>query len=133
MEVQLTPRQAACALETAAWASPRVARSLEKLTRGSSATAFLSNSRADHFESGKGLKLKVLLEICVRKGCSEIAVRKYCSKLLCEVTCLCNAVLTPTCRSSACKVHGITSYLCISILSHMEVSAVTSSVSAGYY
>ena len=98
---------AACALETAAWASPKAARSLEKLARGSSATALLSNSCADHLESGKGLKLKVLLEIFVRKGCSEIAVRKYCSKILFEVTCLCNAVLTPTSRSSACKVHGM--------------------------
>ena len=98
---------AACALETAAWASPKAARSLEKLARGSSATALLSNSCADHLESGKGLKFKVLLEIFVRKGCSKIAVRKYCSKLLFEVTCLCNAVLTPTSRSSACKVHGM--------------------------
>ena len=98
---------AACALETVAWASPKAARSLEKLARGSSATALLSNSCADHLEAGKGLKFKVLLEIFVRKGCSEIAVRKYCSKLLFEVTCLCNAVLTPTSRSSACKVHGM--------------------------
>ena len=86
---------------------PKAPRSLEKLARGSSATALLSNSCADHLEAGKGLKFKVLLEIFVRKGCSEIAVRKYCSKLLFEVTCLCNAVLTPTSRSSACKVHGM--------------------------
>ena len=70
---------AACALETAACASPKAARSLEKLVRASSATALLSN---------------------------------YCSKVLHEVTdrshvCLCNAVLTPTSRSSACKVHGM--------------------------
>ena len=98
---------AACALETAVWASLKAARSLEKLARGSTATALLSNSCADHLESGKGVKFKVPLEIFVRKGCSEIAVRKYCSKLLCEGTCLCNAVLTPTSRSSACKVHGM--------------------------
>ena len=98
---------AACALGMAARASPEAAKSLEKLVRGSSASALLSNSCADHLESAKGLKFKVLLEIFVRKGCSEIAVRKYCSTLLCEVTCLCNAVLTPTSRSSACKVHGM--------------------------
>ena len=47
-----------------------------------------SNNCADHLESGKGLKFKVLLEIFVRKGCSEIAwkllfestARNYCSK-----------------------------------------------------
>ena len=98
---------AACALETAAWASPKAARKLEKLARGSSAAALLSNNCADHLESGKSLKFKVLLEIFARKGCSEIAVRKYCSILLFEVTCLCSAVLTPTSRSSACKVHGM--------------------------
>ena len=87
---------AACALETAAWASPKAARSLEKLARGSSTTALLSNSSADHLESGKGVKFKVPLEIFVRKGCSEIAVRKNCSKLLFEVTYLCDVVLTPT-------------------------------------
>ena len=98
---------AACALETAAWAGPKAARSLEKLVRASSATALLSNSFADHHEFGMGLKFNVLLEIVVRKGSSEITIRRYCSKLLFEVTCLCNAVLTPTSRSSACKVHGM--------------------------
>ena len=113
---------AACALETAAWASSKAARSLEKLARGSSATALLSNSCADHLESGKGVKFKVPLEIFVRKGCSEIAIRKYCSKLLCEVTCLCNAVLTPTSRSSACKVHGMHGITLVDIYSKVSVS-----------
>ena len=98
---------AACALETAAWAGPKAARSLEKLVRASSATALLSNSFADHHEFGMGLKFNVLLEIIVRKSSAEITTRRYCSKLLFEVTCLCNVVLTPTSRSSACKVHGM--------------------------
>ena len=50
---------AACALETAAWASPKAARSLEKLVRASSATALLSNYCS-----------KVLLEVTVRSHMS---------------------------------------------------------------
>ena len=38
------------------------------------------------------------------RACFEVTAR---SKLLFEVTRLCNAVRTPTCRSSACKVHGM--------------------------
>ena len=50
---------AACALETAACASPKAARSLEKLVRASSATALLSNYCS-----------KVLLEVTVRSHMS---------------------------------------------------------------
>ena len=50
---------------------------------------------------------KSLSEPAPQPHCFQITVRKYCSKLLFEVTCLCNAVLTPTLRRSACKVYGM--------------------------
>ena len=103
---------AACALETAAWAGPKAARSLEKLVRASSATALLSNSCADHHEFGMGLKFNVLLEIVVRKGSSEITIRStarnYCSKSPVSATLYSHPLPAVLLANQSCQVAGKT-------------------------